>query len=99
MLFRSAEVLESIGINAKVVRRLNEEHPNIMDVIKHGEVDLVINTPTKANDSKTDGFHMRRAAIERNIGVMTALDTVRALVEVKKNKIEDTEIPVFDLAK
>lgn len=95
----TAEVLESIGINAKVVRRLNEEHPNIMDVIKHGEVDLVINTPTKANDSKTDGFHMRRAAIERNIGVMTALDTVRALVEVKKNKIEDTEIPVFDLAK
>lgn len=95
----TAEVLESIGINAKVVRRLNEEQPNIMDVIKHGEVDLVINTPTKANDSKTDGFHIRRAAIERNIGVMTALDTVRALVEVKKNKIEDTEIPVFDLAK
>ena len=95
----TAEVLESIGINAKVVRRLNEEQPNIMDVIKHGEVDLVINTPTKANDSKTDGFHIRRAAIERNIGVMTALDTVRALVEVKKNKIEETEIPVFDLAK
>ncbi|GKX68641.1 carbamoyl-phosphate synthase large subunit [Inconstantimicrobium mannanitabidum] len=94
----TAALLATAGIEAKVVRKLSEDHPNIMDVIKHNEVDLVVNTPTKANDSKRDGFHIRRAAIERNIGVMTALDTFRALVNVKKNGVENVDVPVFDLA-
>ncbi|MBK1811741.1 carbamoyl-phosphate synthase large subunit [Clostridium sp. YIM B02505] len=95
----TAELLRTAGIDAREVRKLNEDHPNIIDIIKNKEVDLVINTPTKGNDSKRDGFHIRRAAIERNIGVITALDTFNALVKVKTSKIEERDLEVFDMAK
>ncbi|GKU26022.1 carbamoyl-phosphate synthase large subunit [Clostridium folliculivorans] len=95
----TAELLRAAGIDAKEVRKLNENHPNIIDIIKNKEVDLVINTPTKGNDSKRDGFHIRRAAIERNIGVITALDTFNALVKVKTSKIEERDLEVFNMTK
>ena len=76
----------------KKLERLNEEEPNILDVVKNKEVDLVVNTPTKGNDSKRDGFLIRRAAVERNIGVITALDTLRAIADVKVLKIDKIEI-------
>lgn len=96
---RTAELLRAEDIEVKEVRKLKEDHPNIIDVVKNGEVDLVVNTPTKGNDSKRDGFHIRRAAIERNIGVVTALDTFKAMVEVKIKGIKDDDLEVFDLAK
>ena len=93
----TAKELREAGIDAKEVRRIGEESPNIMDLIKNKEIDLVVNTPTKANDSKRDGFHIRRAAIERNIGVMTSLDTLKALVELQKEGAHNRELEVFNL--
>ena len=95
---KTARLLRNAGIEVKEVRKFNEEHPNIIDVIKNGEVDLVVNTPTKGNDSKRDGFHIRRAAIERNIGVITALDTLKVMENVKIKGIDHEELDVFDLA-
>ncbi|WPC39676.1 carbamoyl-phosphate synthase large subunit [Clostridium sp. JS66] len=95
----TAKLLRNAGLKVKEVRKLSEEHPNIIDAIKNGEVDLVVNTPTKGNDSKRDGFHIRRAAIERNIGVVTALDTLKAMVDVKIKGIKDEKLEVFDLTK
>ena len=95
----TCELLRDGGVDAKVVRRLKEDHPNIIDVIKNKEVDLIVNTPTKANDSTTDGFLMRRAAVERNIGVITALDTFRAIVDVKCDELEDNkELEVYNIS-
>ncbi|MDD7795144.1 carbamoyl-phosphate synthase large subunit [Clostridium sp. 'White wine YQ'] len=94
----TAELLRKEGLNAEVVRKLGEEEPNIMNVIKNKEVDLVINTPTKGNDSKRDGFNLRRAAVERNIGVVTALDTFNAIVNVKVNQTCKKDLEVFDIA-
>ncbi|WP_055071856.1 carbamoyl-phosphate synthase large subunit [Clostridium massiliamazoniense] len=93
----TAEKLKEVGIEAEVVRRINEENPNILDVVTKKEVDLVVNTPTKGNDSKRDGFHIRRAAVERNIGVITALDTLKALVDVQKAGVHELDLEVFDL--
>ncbi|MCR4943200.1 MAG: carbamoyl-phosphate synthase large subunit [Clostridium sp.] len=76
------KLLKEAGVNVRMVNRIEEESPNILDIINNQEVDLVVNTPTKANDSKRDGFIMRRAAVERNIGVITALDTFRAIFVV-----------------
>ena len=95
----TCDLLASAGVEAKRVRKLNEEHPNILDVIKNNEVELVVNTPTKANDSKRDGFLIRRTAVERNIGVITALDTFNAIVEVKDRGIENRDLDVYNLAK
>ena len=93
----TAKLLRDNGIDVEVVRKLNEEKPNILDVIKNKEVDLVVNTPTKGNDYNRDGFIIRRAAIERNIGVITALDTLRAISEVKSYGIEEKDLEVFDI--
>ena len=96
----TCKLLREAGVNAEEVRRLEEDSPNILDLIKNKEVDLVINTPTKANDSKRDGFVMRRAAVERNIGVITALDTFRAIVDVKMEHFEENkDLEVYDIAK
>ena len=94
----TCKLLREAGIDAEEVRRLNENEPNILDVVKNKEVDLVVNTPTKGNDSKRDGFLIRRAAIERNIGVITALDTLRAIADVKVSEIDKRDLEVFNIA-
>ncbi|MGL4874892.1 MAG: carbamoyl-phosphate synthase large subunit, partial [Clostridium sp.] len=95
----TCELLRENGVKAEEVRKLNEEKPNILDVVKKKEVDLVINTPTKGNDSKRDGFLIRRAAVERNIGVITALDTLQAIINVKKKALEENkDLEVFNIA-
>ncbi|WP_251859527.1 carbamoyl-phosphate synthase large subunit [Clostridium sp. Marseille-Q2269] len=96
---KTAELLKTENIAVKEVKKINEESPNIIDIIKKGELDLVINTPTKGNDSKRDGFHIRREAIERNIGVITTLDTLKAMVDVKVNGIENQNLDIFDIAR
>ncbi|MFV3013655.1 carbamoyl-phosphate synthase large subunit [Clostridium botulinum] len=95
---KTAELLKEEGIEVKQVRKLKEESPNIIDTIINDEVDLVINTPTKGNDSKRDGFHIRRAAIERNLGVITSLDTLKAIVNIKSKEIKDETLHIFDLS-
>lgn len=95
----TCKLLRENGVDAEEVRRINEEEPNILDVVKNKEVDLVINTPTKGNDSKRDGFLIRRAAVERNIGVITALDTLKAIIDVKKEHFENKEdLEIFNIA-
>ncbi|MFC0905926.1 carbamoyl-phosphate synthase large subunit [Clostridium sp. MT-14] len=91
----TAKLLRDNGIEVEEVRKMKEEHPNIMDVIKNEQVDMVINTPTRGNDSTRDGFHIRRAAVERNIEVITSIDTFRILVQIKGKKVNENELKVF----
>ncbi|MCC9294302.1 carbamoyl-phosphate synthase large subunit [Clostridium sp. WLY-B-L2] len=91
----TARLLRDNGIEVEEVRKMKEEHPNIIDVIKNEQVDMVINTPTKGNDSTRDGFHIRRAAVERNIEVITSIDTFRILVQIKGEKVNENELKVF----
>lgn len=96
----TAELLKNEGIEVKEVRKLKEGEPNILQVIKNREVDLVINTPTKGNDSHRDGFVIRRTAIESNVEVITSIDTAKALVEVTKemsSRKDLKEIKVYPL--
>ena len=69
----TAKLLKDNGIDALEVKKIAEGTPNIIDVIKGRQIDLVINTPTKGNDSKTDGFRIRRTAIESSIGVINLI--------------------------
>ena len=85
----TAEFLKQAGLQVEDVRKLNEEEPNILNLIKNNEIDLVINTPTKGKDSSREGFIIRRAAIEKNIGVITVLDTAKAMIEAAKRYNSD----------
>ena len=69
-----------------------------LDAIRNKQVDIVINTPTKGNDSTRDGFKIRRTATEFSTEVMTSLDTLKALVEVKKKEIKDAGLEVYNIA-
>lgn len=95
----TANVLKINGIKADIVNRVEESRPNILDAIRNKEVDIVINTATKGNDSTRDGFKIRRTATEFSTEIMTSLDTLRALVGVKKKKIINAGLDVYNIAK
>ncbi len=93
----TAKLLKDNGIDALEVKKIAEGTPDIIDVIKGRQVDLVINTPTKGNDSKTDGFRIRRTAIESNVGIITSLDTAKAIVDLMKKKVVSGNLEVFNI--
>ncbi|WP_312500984.1 carbamoyl-phosphate synthase large subunit [Lacrimispora sp.] len=93
----TARVLNSHGIKAFMVRKLEQESPNLLDLILGHEIDLVIDTPTQGADRSRDGFVIRRNAIETGVTVLTSLDTAAALVTSMENKAK--ELTLIDIAR
>jgi carbamoyl-phosphate synthase large subunit len=54
----------------------------VLDLIRDGQVQLVINTPTRGRIPERAGFIMRRTATEYRVPCLTSLDTAAALLEV-----------------
>lgn len=79
----TCDFLNQGGIACNRVNRVSQSHPNILDMIGSGTVDLVINTPTKGRKQDTDGFRIRRATVEHSVACVTAIDTARALLTVR----------------
>jgi len=79
----TAALIRGLGLEvAEVTKRLSQGHPNVVDVIRQGLVDAVINTPEGTQTATIkDGFYIRRAAVERRIPCFTSIDTARAAVE------------------
>src|SRR5215467_9849958 len=73
----TAAVLLGAGIEAEAVFKVNEGRPNIVDLIKTGKIDLVINTPL-GRESFYDEKSIRRAAIRYNIPCITTLSAAHA---------------------
>ena len=89
----TAVMIESMGLPVKVVtKKLNEGHPNVIDVIHDNSVNGVINTVTGGRIPLKDGFDIRRAAAEKRIPCFTSLDTARVAVEALTNNIQDFTI-------
>lgn len=93
----TAKLLEKEDIPVTEVKKISEGVPNILDSIRSGIIDIVINTPTKGNDSKRDGFRIRRAAIESSVNIFTSLDTVNAMLKVMDADLTLAEAGVYDL--
>jgi|TARA_B100002003_G_scaffold74287_2_gene69334 carbamoyl-phosphate synthase large subunit len=68
-----------------ITKKLEEGHPNVIDIISDGTVDGVINTITGGSIPFRDGFYIRRAAVEKRIPCYTSLDTARAVAEALIN--------------
>src|SRR5437016_6040933 len=85
----TARLLQEAGIPATVVQKLRDGHPNVVDVIRAGDVQLVVNTVSVGGPlggdgpgvPLRDGYEIRRASVERRIPCLTSLDTARALVQ------------------
>lgn len=76
----TAKYMESHGIPAIPVNKINESSPTVLDVIQQGKVDIVVNTLTKGKTPERDGFRIRREAVENGIPCLTSLDTLEALL-------------------
>ncbi len=69
--------LQGAGVEAEAVYKVNEGRPNIVDLVKTGKVDLIINTPL-GRESFYDEKSIRRAAIRYNIPCITTLSAAHA---------------------
>jgi carbamoyl-phosphate synthase large subunit len=64
-----------------VTKKLDQGHPNVVDVIVSGRVSAVINTVTGDRRPLRDGFLIRRTATERRVPCFTSIDTLRAALD------------------
>ncbi|MCX8163539.1 MAG: carbamoyl-phosphate synthase large subunit [Candidatus Micrarchaeota archaeon] len=92
----TAKYLE--GLNIKVIKKISEGEPNIVSEIKNRKIDAVFNTPKKGGQPQTDGYAIRRAALEANILCITNFEAAEALVNAMY-EIKDKELDVCDLKK
>ncbi|UCD74366.1 MAG: carbamoyl-phosphate synthase large subunit [Phycisphaerales bacterium] len=76
----TAERLEEAGLPAEVVFKVNEGRPNVVDYIKNGSIQLVINTPL-GRASRFDEVALRRAAKRHRIPTVTTIPGARALLD------------------
>jgi carbamoyl-phosphate synthase large subunit len=75
----TAAMIEAAGMPVNMTsKKLNEGHPNIIDLINDGTIAGVVNTLTGGHAPLRDGFYIRRAAVEKRIPCFTSLDTIRA---------------------
>ena len=91
------DFLQSHGIPARLVNRINDKENTIFDLILTETVDLVIDIPTRNNNLK-DGFLIRRFAVEAGVPIYTSLDTARALIHALEAK-HDNKISLVDITK
>lgn len=83
----TAQYLSSNGIYVKTVDKVKEETDNnVIDVIRKGRVNYVVNTMSISSEVNRDGFEIRRAAAENNISCFTSLDTANAILRVLESQ-------------
>ena len=79
----TAEFLKNHGIKTKSLGKINEGSDDIVNSLRKGHVTYVINTiDVNQHETRLDGYEIRRAAVENNVTIFTALDTVRVLLNV-----------------
>ncbi|MFQ6012722.1 MAG: carbamoyl-phosphate synthase large subunit [Thermoplasmata archaeon] len=74
--------LRERGIRVETVYRISEgRSPDVIGLMRGGEVNLVVNTPTETRGARRDGYMMRRLAVELNIPFITTVEAARAAAE------------------
>ena len=79
------------------INKLEEESPNLLDLILDDKIDLVIDTPSQGVGRSRDGFLIRRYAIETGVTCLTSLDTADALLTSLETGNRD-QLSVVDIA-
>lgn len=94
----TARALLEADVSVRLTRKLEQESPNILDLILGHKIDLVIDTPSQGVEHSHDGFIIRRNAIETGVNVLTAIDTAKALVTSLENT-DAKALTLIDIAK
>ena len=79
----TAAFLKEHGIRTRARKKISEGSEEILDSLRRGHVNYVINTSVLGGaDAESDGYEIRRCAVENGITMFTALDTVKVLLDV-----------------
>jgi carbamoyl-phosphate synthase large subunit len=87
----TCKFLNTNGVDAKVIEKLNEGRPNILDAITNKEINLIINTPV-GKRSQNDDSYIRKAAIKHKIPYITTVAAAKASakgIEAYKASLEN----------
>ena len=92
----TAKYLYDNGVRVLSVPKLEQESPNILDLVLGHEIDLIIDIPPQGAEHSKDGFVIRRNAVETGVSVLTSLDTAAALATSLENRAK--ELTLIDIA-
>src|SRR5438128_750694 len=91
----TAQFLREHGVDATTVYRISEnQSPDALGLMRHGEIRLVINTPTNSSGARRDGYMMRRLAADLNIPLIATVQAAEAAVQA----IEEATAGDLDVA-
>jgi carbamoyl-phosphate synthase large subunit len=77
------KILRRNSIESKQVLKVHEGRPNISDIMKNGQIQLIVNSPS-GEEAKTDGKMIRRTAMAYKIPVITTLAGAKAAIAAIK---------------
>lgn len=82
----------------KLYKVSTEKSPNIEEYVRDGKIDMAVVIPTKyAHDEMTDGYDIRRMAVDQNVPLITNVQFAKALIQsLEKYKVEDLAIKSWD---
>ena len=73
----TVDYLQEAGVKTHLIRKVQEGSPNVLDMMRHGEIRLIINTP-QDRQSRQDHYQIMRAAVDFSIPYITTLQAARA---------------------
>ncbi len=81
----TAAFLQKHGLKVEAIKKIFEGSPNVIDLMRRGEVGLVINTPTsKLSQTRKDGYDIRRSAVDMAVPYVTTIQAARASADAIK---------------
>lgn len=93
----TCNILNENGVKAVKINKIEQESPNLLDLILEHRIDLVIDTPSQGSAKSNDGFLIRRNAIETGVHCLTSLDTANALLTSLEHA-NDQKLTLIDIA-
>ena len=79
----TAKYLTGLGLNVETVSKVSEGGIGIVDLIRQGKIQIVVNTLTRGKEPVRDGFKIRRTAVEHGIPCLTSVDTAKQVLHVR----------------
>ena len=83
----TAQAISAMGVPVTTINKIGEGSPHVVDWIRNGEVDMVINTPT-GSGARADGYEIRSAAVRQGLPCLTTMTGASAAARAISAKRE-----------
>jgi carbamoyl-phosphate synthase large subunit len=93
----TAAAIEQAGIPVKIVNKVAEGRPNIVDMVKNGEISLVVNTVEERRNAIVDSRAIRTSALASRVTYFTTMAGARAAVEGMQYMREKNGFQVYSV--